>query len=509
MMNVVLIKPRSSTNRIGVERIPLSLLYIGSTLKANGHRVKIIDTNVGSRYKETIYNECEDADLVGITALTSEVKSGLAISKLIKEKFGIPIVWGGIHPTLFPLLTCEDKTVDFVVVGEGEYTLLELTNAIEKGQPFRGIKGLVYKEDGLVKVNQPRPYVDFEGLPSIDYSLIEMGRYYEGRLWRKSVDIQSSRGCPYKCKYCINPTIKNGKVRALSVKKVVDECERVIMEYGVNFITFVDDNFFINKERAKGICCEIIKRGLEFKWFAEARADFFREGFIDRDFLELAGKSGLTNLTIGAESGSPRMLALIAKDITVENIIQSATVLAKTDIITAYSFLVGFPTETRGNILETLNCIKKLQVIYPRATCAIGTLRAYPGSELTEYIIKQGWIKEPRSLQEFAEHKHNKVYTERWLKPIWHRVPAFAYSVACYSFIAFGPFTGVSIKKHLKYSDILLLPLVLLQKIAIWRLNHLFFKCSLDLYISRALYSFCYSNIARKFVRWKNTIKAK
>lgn len=503
MPKVVLIRPRYKEKHARIARLPLALLYIGSILRANGYEVKIIDNDVERNYENAIINECKDAMLVGITALTSQVKSGLEISDLIKSQFEAPIVWGGIHPTIFPGLTCRDKVVDYVVCGEGEYTMLELADAIRFCKPLDNIKGLAYKKNGSVVINEARPYINLNESPDIDYTLVDMDKYLSNDMWSKAVDVQTSRGCNHKCRFCIHSIIKDQKVRFVNAMRVVDECERLIMEYGADYITFVDDNFFVNKNRARDICLEIIRRKLKFNWFAEVRADYFRDGFIDDEFLKLAEASGLANLTIGAESGVQRFLNLIGKEITVEEIMNSAVALSKTNITAAYSFIIGLPVESVDDIFATWSFIEKLQKIYPSAVYGIGVLRAYPGSELTDGFVKQGYIKEPDSLRQFAEFRYSRVYTEDNLKPIWHCAPDVADLVARYSVLAYGALGGATISKRLKYASVLLLPERTLQKIARWRLHNRFLRFPVDLRISELLHSLYFSRVARTLIRWK------
>lgn len=495
---IVLIKPKS-TYVSSMPRIPLSVLFIGSTLKHNGYEVRVIDANVERNYEQAIMKECKDADLVGISALTSEVKCGLEITKLIKEKSNSLIIWGGIHPSLFPQLTCEDSLIDLVGCGEGEPLLLE----IAKGKPFNEIEGLVYKENGEVIINKTRPYIDLNTLPLMDYTLIDMSKYYEGGTWRKAVDVQTSRGCPNDCLFCVNKALGTHKMRFMSAERVVLECERLVNGYGANFITFTDDNFFLNRKRARDICNGILSHKLKFKWFAEVRADYFRDGFIDKEFLELAQESGLSNLTIGAESGVPKYLTMLGKGITTENIEQSAKTLSQTNITTAYSFLIGLPDETKEDIFTTLGFIEKLQKIYPNGVYGIGILRAYPKSELTDRFVNQGLIIEPKTLGEFADDKFNRVYIDILLRPVWHKHPDFVVKISRYSDIAYGVFLSSSVRKNLKYGSILLLPEKTLQKIARWRVHHKFFKFPIDLYIGESLHKLYTSSFVRKLAKWR------
>ncbi|MEE8470895.1 MAG: radical SAM protein [Dehalococcoidia bacterium] len=510
MSKIVLFRPKSSVHSLfpSLPRVPLGLLYVGTILSREGYDVRIIDATVDDDYVALADQECKDAMLVGITALTSEVKGGLEISSFIKERHDVPIVWGGIHPSLFPVLTCEDPLVDFAVLGEGEYTLLELVRALEKDSPLEGIEGLAYREEGLVKINQPRPYVDLAKLPPLDYDLVDMAKYLRSGAWRRDIDVQTSRGCPSRCKFCVNPVLGNRILRAMPAKRVADECERLSTAYGIEFVTFVDDNFFVSRPRVKEICEEFIERKLDIKWFAELRADYFRPGFVDEDFLELAEAAGLTNLTIGAESGVPRLLELMGKDITVDDVVRSANMLATTDIATAYSFIIGLPTEDRDDILTTLQLVETLWKLYPKASYSITTLRAYPGCELTDYFVRQGWIHEPQSLREFAQDAFSKVYTESPAKLPWHCDPDFVYAIAYFTSIAYGPFSRKRVKEILGGFTFLLLPELLLQRIARVRLEHRFFKFLIDIWLHKALQYAYRSGVAKSFVRWRDTPKS-
>lgn len=501
MAKVVLIRPMSNVGTIAkMPRMPLALLYIGSVLKYDGHDVVLIDMNAEADCKKRIAKECGDATIVGVSALTSEVRSGLDITRFVKSQTKAPVVWGGIHASLFPEMTCQNEFVDYVVYGEGEYAMLELVDALEGGNDFEGTKGLVYHKNYAVVKNEPRSYIDLNDMPEIDYSLIDMDRYFEGGTWRKVADVQTSRGCPYKCHFCINAALHNHKVRFMSTDRVVAECERLVKDYGVNYITFIDDNFFINKKRAGDICKGLEK--LKVKWFAEVRANFFKDGFIDSDFLMMAEASGLSNLTIGAESGVPHCLEEMAKGITVDDILNSAKMLSKTKISAAYSFIIGLPNETEQDILQTVNFVSGLKRIYPHAVFNIAILRAYPRTKFTEHFAEQGWIREPSSLAEFANHGHNRVYTGSFIKPVWHSNPSFAHSVARVSEVAFGSFNRASVREHLKGASVLLLPEMTLQRIAFWRVRHRFFRFLVDVSAYRLLHWLYFNRWIRRLAKW-------
>jgi radical SAM superfamily enzyme YgiQ (UPF0313 family) len=173
-LNVLLIKP---INDFGSRHMPLGLLHIGTVLEKAGYGVKIVDATVDQNYKGVIAGEVQNALLVGITCLTTEIRSAIDISDYVKSISNAPIIWGGWHPTLLPEQTCSDKSVDFVCIGEGEDMIVKLADALRNGAHLEGIEGLGYKAGPHVKVNPRRDYVNLEELPPINYDLIDVSKY--------------------------------------------------------------------------------------------------------------------------------------------------------------------------------------------------------------------------------------------------------------------------------------------------------------------------------------------
>lgn len=398
MKKVVLIQPENDVLTWG---IPLGLLHIGTILDKEGYAVTIIDAPRQHNCKELIAREIDNALIVGITCLTSEVASAIEISDFIKGIADVPVIWGGWHPTLFPEQVCADKAVDFVCVGEGEYTMLELVKALESGSALRNIAGLAYKDNGKVVVNPPQGYVNLEELPPINYELIDTSRYIRtlGDGTRR-IQYQSSRGCPHRCKFCINAVTGNQRYRAKSPQKVLDEIQVLIDKYNINYVAFVEDNYFIDIKRSREIFNEIIRRDLNIKWFAECRVDYFRKGFVDEETLDLAQRSGASEFTIGAESGSQRVLDLMDKDITVEQILASAKILSRFDITAGYSFMLGVPGETGEEMLATLRLAREIYKLCPNSEIGFSIFTPYPRCELSETLIEQGFFKQPETTNE-------------------------------------------------------------------------------------------------------------
>lgn len=477
---IVLVRPK---NDVFEKPIPLGLLHIGTMLDRAGYDVRIIDNAKQSNYKELISTDVKDALLVGITALTTEVKDALDTSDYIKGTCDTPIIWGGWHPTLFPEQTCADKSVDFVCIGEGEYTMLELARALELGSSFESINGLAYKDNGNVRINPLRGYVDMEELPPINYDLIDISKYINIR-GRRTILYQSSRGCPHRCRFCINSVTENQKYRMKSVKKVVDEIVMLVEKYNVDWVRFIDDNFFVSVKRARGICEEIVRRNIKINWDAECRADYFRHDFVDENFLDLAEKSGLIFLSIGAESGSQRILNMLSKDITVAQILASAKMLSKyKNIVPSYGFIVGISGETKEEVMATIKVANRIVELCPQTTFGLNMLTAYPRCELTDDLIKQGFFSEPITLREWTADNVRALYTGRFSRKPWNENPKFLRNVSHFSNLGFRSYSGEKlIENYRKRSGWRLYryPELLFVLIARIRVKYLFFKLPID-----------------------------
>lgn len=388
---------------------PSACLALGSMLSREGIPVKIMDINpnyvLGKEelcYKE-LEKALENAVCVGLSIMTEQIKNALEISAFVRKKNpNIAIVWGGIHPTLFPEQTCKNELVDFVVVSEGELTLLELVKELKKIKPdFSKIRGLAFKKDGKIKINPQREAIDVNKLPMTDWNLLENIEIYlnkpEGI---KSLQIFTSRGCAYRCAFCVNTIVNvNRRWRSKSVGRVMDEIEDLINKFDITFLRFSDENFPIDIKRMEKIADEIMKRKLNITWFMNCRADYFRESKISKKLLEKLVKSGLRITSIGAESGSNEVLKYIKKDITVEDILESAKMVKDAGIQIEYSFMVGMPYETSEQMKKTVELILKIKKINPEFRI-IGpqVFRPYPGGAMYNDCVKLGF-QEPDTLK--------------------------------------------------------------------------------------------------------------
>lgn len=470
---------------------PLGLLSLAAVLKKNKFNVKIIDAMVEPNYKQKILEEAKDALIVGIGVWTSEIKSAYEITKLIKEKYDIPIVWGGWHATLFPQQIIENSMIDYVIINEGEYSLLDLVKALKKNNKknLNKIPGLFYKEKGRIKSNPRKGNIDLNTLPDIDFSLIDVERYINEKISNKNyraLPYESSRGCPHRCAFCINVVANNMAYRTKTVKKTVDGIEHLIKKYNLSYIFFQEDNFFVNRERVIGICNEILKRKLKFNWFAECRANYFKPEHISKEIFQLAKNAGLHTLSIGAESGSSLTLAKIKKDINVEQTINSAKICNEVGIIPVFSFIIGFPHEKMQEIYKTIDLALKLKRICPSMSLSVGSFFPYPRCEIVEEMKKEHTFKEPKKLEEWFDDYMIKLYTEVYYYPPWQDNPRKINNI-CYYFYVISSYNDVEVKELIRKMKIKYFPYIFFRFLAEQRLKHKFFSLNIDRFLFEKL----------------------
>ncbi len=413
MSEIVLIYPtipkRGETDRLSMNfTIPMGLLYLGTVLNDKGFNVKLLDAREkeGGFYAE-LERELRDAVCVGISVMSSQIKPALEIAEFIKRKKPeVFTVFGGTHPTFFPEQTCSDPLVDFIVFGEGEQTLYELVKSLKNQEKHDKIEGLGYKDGGIVKLNSPSAPLDMNSLPIPTLEIANVESYILKNIHGKVVrtlELNSSRGCPHRCAYCINTVVHKKKWRSKDPEKVLDEIEYYIEKFKVKHIHFLDENFFVNKKRVERIVEGIIERGVDITWQTNVRVDYFRPNYLASDLIEKIRASGCIQLNFGAESGSDLVLKKIKKDATVEQLLRAVRICRDNDIIPNCSFMIGLPGETKEDMKKTIEVIKKIKKINPQAII-IGPqiFRPYPGGELYGECVELGF-KHPSNLREWVK----------------------------------------------------------------------------------------------------------
>jgi radical SAM superfamily enzyme YgiQ (UPF0313 family) len=403
-MNVVLFYPSPRFGGAAQPRteLPQSLLAIATPLDLAGYKVRIIDQRIEPHWKEVLLAEIEKQPICfGVSSMTGpQIRYGLEASKIIKQNSNIPVIWGGVHPSLLPEQTLENENVDIVVQGEGEETFFELVQALEKGNQLKDIRGIWHKEKGMIKRNPPRPFIDLNVQPPLSYHLVNVEKHLIKVFGVEHLSLFTSRGCPHRCAFCYNTAFYKRAWRGLTSEEILKRIKRIKAYYGIKGIIFTDDLFLINKKRVKEV----------FEGFVEEKIDIICSKLdvhvnelssLDDDFLKLIEKCGCKILAIGAESGSQRILNLLKKDYEIPQLIDFNKRLSKFKIIPSYYFIVGYPTETREDISQTVSLMLKLLNENRNAVKAINIYTPYPGTELFDFSVKHGF-KVPWRLEEWV-----------------------------------------------------------------------------------------------------------
>jgi len=435
-MDVVLFNPAPTGGWHVYRRVvlPIGLVYSATPLDHAGYRVSIVDQFADRLWKQKLLKALAKKPICfGVTSMTGpQILHALAACKLVKKKYpDLPIVWGGIHASLLPEQTLENPYVDVVVVGEGEVTLLELVKALEGDQPLNRVAGIAYREGGRYRFTGLRPFVDLDKQPPPAFHLINMRRHGESILGVDHIHLSCSRGCTMDCAFCWNPVMHRRRFRKMSAGKVLDIMRRVMRDYGLRGFMFSDDNFFIDMQRAYDILEGVVRSGLNIRiGNLNIRADTLCR--MDRDFLELMVRAGVRRVGIGAESGSQRILELIKKRITIDQVIEANRKLSPCPIRPSYFFMMGLPTETPEEFAQSLHLADRLTQENPKATRSFKVYTPYPGTELFNLAVQSG-LKPPRRLQDWSQLNFVNVLPQTpWMLPKTKKlVEALNFALMC------------------------------------------------------------------------------
>jgi len=407
MRQVVLVHPLDGIyNRVYKPWLPLSLLSVASTLVEDGYPVQIIDTRVDASWRRTLVEAVRRNPLcVGVTTMTgSQLLTAMEVSRTVRKADArVPIAWGGPHPSLFPEPTLESPLVDMLIVGEGETSFRQTVGKLETGDPPEGVPGLFRKGNGGISRNPAGPFLDLDSLPDLPYHLVPMEEHLHKYFSEpRVVEVETSRGCPFSCKFCYNQLYSKRRFRAQSPQKVLHTLRKLHRDYGISAFHFIDDAFFTNRDRASRIMEGILEEGLRLKLGFQGVRISHINALADEELRTLV-RAGVRFVQFGVESGAPRILELIDKKLRVEEVVETNRRLARfPEIIPLYNFMCGFPTETQQEILESTKLAWRLLRDNPQAIVSpFHQYKHYPGTEL-HALAKTDDYRTPKNLREWG-----------------------------------------------------------------------------------------------------------
>ncbi|MEI6577954.1 MAG: radical SAM protein [Eubacteriales bacterium] len=392
-MNVLLIcpKPEISTR---TDSAPLGILSIATYLKEKGHTVKFIDREVYKYDVEKIINDFQPG-IVGISMMsTKAIHDALNISRIVKVH-NIPVVWGGTLTSLMPHLVLKSGSVDYVVIGEGEITMLDLINAIANKKPLRDVDGLAFIENGEIVTNRVRDFADLSEFPVIDWSMVDPTKYFRAYFsCKKMIYLYGSKGCPGQCTFCMNKEYHRCTYRKRPLEYVTKEIAYLVEFCGLDGVYFADECCCKTKPEMHEFCDYLKNTGLNFVWGCQTRIN----GFSEDDFRYMFD-SGCRWIYFGIESGSKERLIKVKKGIAYDKIVETITNCYRSGIVAISGFIIGFPDETEEELHQTVDLAQKLSF----AMRAFHHFTAVPGSELYYSLIAEERYSLPPTLNDMAK----------------------------------------------------------------------------------------------------------
>ncbi|MFH1415420.1 MAG: radical SAM protein [Elusimicrobiota bacterium] len=360
---ILLIKPFSG--RIDDIAPPLGLAYIASYLRAEYPAqcdIRIVDLRIGNRQPSAIRFMAGQfkPDIVGVSACSEEDSKLHEIARYIKKQDkNIPVIAGGPHATMCSEDILDDTNIDIAVIGEGEISFCRIFEKLYDGGNVSGIPGIAYRENGTYIKTKPVELIgNLDELPFPAWDLLDIDAYSNTGVLsmnlvmsgRKYMGIITSRGCPYKCIFCHNIFGRNFRKR--SAENVFSEIKLLREKYCIDEFHVFDDIFNLDLKRLHKICDMIIESGIDVKI---CFPNGIRGDILDSAAILKLKKAGTYMITFALESASDRIQKMIKKNINKKKLLQNIRCASRLGLLTKCYFMIGFPTETVDEMLETVD----------------------------------------------------------------------------------------------------------------------------------------------------------
>ncbi len=371
---------------------PIWLAYAVGVAEAAGHNIMLIDAPADGLDLDQLFDRVGDfvPDLSIVDTSTPSIYSDISVAEKIKEKF--PTVFSvlvGTHPSAMPEDTLSlSNSIDAVAIGEYDYTIRNLANAIENNYPLVDVDGIVFRDGDAFITNDKQDKIenldDVPFVSSVYKKHLHHRNYFFAAASYPMMMIITGRGCPFKCFFCVYPQVfHDRKYRTRSPENVVDEFEYIADNFpGVKEIGIEDDCFTANRSHVRRICELLIERNVKIKWYCNVRGD------LDFKLLKLMKRAGCRLVTVGFESGSQYILDNMNKGEKVEKYYQFAEDARKAGILVHGCIMVGNPGDTKETLATSYEFAKKINCdsmqFYP--------LYVYPGTEAFEWAKRNSYL---------------------------------------------------------------------------------------------------------------------
>lgn len=385
----------SFENPLGVKtgkysHYPLGIAYLHSYLESRGHEIHSLclnhldDEECFKVATETLANF--SPKVVGLQILSANRVSSYKLIEYIHKNYPhINLVIGGIHATIMYKQLLEKYPFLIIVLGEGEITLAELIDELQRENPnLSNINGIAFNLNDEIIKTKPRGLIEnLDILPRLKHEL-----FFDGK--RNSGGILTSRGCPFNCSFCVLDTVSRKKVRYRSVKNVVDEIEYLTNKFQeMKEIWIHDDSFFLDNQRVIEICEEIVKRKIKMEFVCSGRMKP-----VSKELVKKLEAANFKLVNLGLESGNEKILQMAHKNITKADVVKVFKLFSDS-LVALFTFLIiGLPGETPETLMETIKFVKKLQKIKYVLYKNMAILTIYPGTEVYEIAKAYGIIND-------------------------------------------------------------------------------------------------------------------
>ncbi|MBP7652287.1 radical SAM protein [Candidatus Dependentiae bacterium] len=418
MNRILFIQPPLEMNYKHKRILPLGIGYLLAVIRKEfpDVSVKFLDMESGNLSIDYALKYIIEfnPDILMISYWTAMADSAFSIMKSVKQIFDdkITIIAGGVHPSIYPEESLE--YADYVVKFEGETTIIELLQALNKKNDLNLVKGIVFKSDGMFKYSGDREFIeDLDSIPFPAWDLMPMENYDTPMhiTGGRRMPVMGSRGCPYACSYCVSPYHWKRKLRWRSVKNVVDEIEKISNDLKIDKIHFWDDNLFLKKDYIRDLCNEIITRGLEIQWLGLTRASHIVQC---SELMPLIKKSGCIGMEMGIESADAQSHKAVNKEENIEVTLEAAEILKKNNMVPMFTYMALNPGDTLTTYYKQAEIIDKIlkecgwiKYFHPLPVpLYIGQLcTPHPGTKLFEEAKNIGIV----NAKKWSDYYHHRV----------------------------------------------------------------------------------------------------
>lgn len=328
--------------------------------------------------------ECKPG-VVGISANSANFVAARIIARLSKElNEDVIVIVGGSHPSTAGSDVLNCRHIDISVKGEGERTIVELLDAIENNKGLGDIKGIIYRENGQIKENLPRDFIeDLDSLGFPHQNAPDVLKDYENYPPSAFNRIFAARGCPFGCTFCASKKVWSRRVRFRSADNVIEEINSIRNNVGIDYVVYDDDTFGISRENIENLCFAMKEHSPGLSWGCEIHANL-----VDDHAISIMKESGCDAISLGFESGNDEMLRTVKKNTTTAKALSACKVIKKYDIKLNTFFIIGFPWETEESLKDTQQAMIKTNA----DSIVYGIFTPYPGTELFDLCKENGLI---------------------------------------------------------------------------------------------------------------------